>query len=123
MILNFNNATPKSRSEEFSPWEFGLPSMIMTDMEIFGLFNIISRERMKDIMAEHALQLSGIVKTDDIVKTGQMAGARYILSGSFTEMNGTLKIEAQVFSVEQCIQIGSASITGLTERYFDLEKK
>ena len=94
MVLNFKNNTVKSKAQEFQPWEFGLSSMIMSDIESIGLFNIISREMLKDIVKEQEFQLSGLVDPRKAVKLGKLAAAKYILAGSFMEMNGGLRIES-----------------------------
>ena len=97
--------------------------MLMADIESIGLFNIVSRERLKDILKEKALQLSGLVDAASVVQVGKLAAAHYILTGSFTEMNGTLRVEAQVFSVESGAQLGAASVTGQTDQFFQIEKQ
>ncbi len=121
--LNFMNNTQKSRAEEFQPWEVGLSSMLTTDIESIGLFNIISKERMKDVMKEQEIQMTGLVNEKDIVNVGKLVGASYILAGAFTEMNGMMRIESQVYSVEKGIQLGTASVQGKTSDFFDLEKQ
>ncbi len=37
VVLNFRNATLKEKAAEYEPWGFGIPSMIMTDLESIGL--------------------------------------------------------------------------------------
>ncbi len=123
VVLNFKNNTPKSRALEYQPWEFGLASMVMTDIEAIGMFNIIGKERLKDVVKEQEFQLSGMVNPDDITRLGKLTGANYILTGSFMEMSGQLRLESQVFSVEKGAQLGTASVTGQTGSFFDLEKR
>ncbi len=122
MVLNFKNNTLKSRAEEFKPWEFGLASMVMTDIEAIGLFNIISRERLKDVVSQQEFQLTGMVDPQKAVKLGKILAARYILTGSFMEMGGVIRIESQVISVETGAQLGGASVNGKTETFFELQK-
>lgn len=123
MVLNLANTTPKARAEEFKPWEFGIASMLMTDLESIGMFNIISRERLKDILSEQEFQVTGVVDPAKAVKLGKIAAAKYILTGSFIEMKGSLRIESQVFSVESGEQLGAAAVTGKTDMFFELEKE
>ncbi len=123
LILNFYNSTPKSRAAEFEPWEYGLASMLMTDMESIGVFNIISKEAMKDVIAEQEFQQTGMIDPKTLVKLGNLVGAHYILKGSFIEMNGMLRIETQVFSVEKGMQLQTAVVNGKTDAFFALEKE
>lgn len=122
MVLNFKNTTLKDRATQFQPWEFGLSSMMITDLESMGLFNILSQERLKDILEQQKLQLSGIVDEKQAIEVGKIAAAKYVLTGSFMEMYGTLRIESQVFSVEQGVQVGAASEIGGTDRFFSMQK-
>lgn len=123
LVLNFYNSTPKSRASEFQPWEYGLASMIMTDMETIGAFNIISKDALKDVIAEQEFQQTGMIDPKTMVKLGNLVGAHYILKGSFMEMNGTLRIETQVFSVEKGMQLQTAVVNGKTQDFFALEKE
>lgn len=122
-VLNFMNITQGERAKEFQPWEYGIPMMLITDIESIGLFNIVSRERLKDILEEQKLQYSGLVDKEQAVQLGKIAAAHYILTGSFAELNEKLRIEARVFSVEKGIQLGAASVTGETDRFFEIEKE
>ena len=123
MVLNFKNNTLKNSAAEYKPWEFGLASMVMTDIESIGLFNIVSREMLKKIISEQEFQLTGFVDPDKAVKIGKIVAAKYVLAGSFMEMKGSLRIESQVISVETGAQLGAASVTGKTDNFFNLEKQ
>jgi TolB-like protein len=122
-ILNFKNTTAQERAMKFQPWEYGLAAMLTTDLEEIGVFNIVDRERLRDILKEQELQYSGLVDPNTAVRVGKLIAARYILTGSFTEMNGGLRISAQIFSVEKGIQLGATSIEGETNNFFLVEKK
>ncbi len=122
-VLNFRNTTEKEQAERFQPWEYGIATMLSTDLEALGVFNIVERERLRDIVREYDLQRSDLVDSQTAVKLGRLVAAHYILTGSFSEMKGELRIAVQVFSVERGVQLGAASIQGETESFFTLEKK
>lgn len=124
MVLNFKNCTQEKFAGEYQPWEYGIASMVMTDIQSIGLFHIISREDLKKIIREQEFQYSGLVDEKNAVKIGKLVAATYILSGSFIVINGILlRIEAKVFSVEKGTQLGAASIKGETNNFFELEKQ
>jgi TolB-like protein len=122
-ILNFKNTTAQERAMKFQPWEYGLAAMLTTDLEEIGIFNIVDRERLRDVLSEQVLQYSGLVDQKTAVRLGRLIAAQYILTGSFVEMNGELRIAAQIFSVEKGIQLGATSIVGETKHFFMVEKK
>ncbi len=123
MILNFKNSTLQDRAEKFSPWEFGLASMVMTDLETVGLFNILSRELLKDVLREQAFQMSGMVNDSQAIEMGRIVAAKYVVTGTFMEMDGSLRIESRLLSVENGVQLGASAVAGRTETFFDLEKQ
>ncbi len=122
-ILNFINTSPAELSAEFQPWEFGIPAMLMTDLESIGLFNLVSRERLNNIIAEQKLQASGLVDPQTTVKLGRLMAAHFILTGSFNVVDGHMRIETNVFSVQSGVQLGAATVSGNTEMFFELEKQ
>jgi len=122
-VLNFRNTTEKEQAARFQPWEYGIATMLSTDLEALGVFNIVERERLRDIVHEHKLQVSDLVDSQTAVKLGRLVAANYLLTGSFSEMKGELRIAVQVFSVEKGVQLGAASIQGETDTFFTMEKK
>jgi len=123
MVVNFKNITVKDMADKYQPWEFGLPAMMMTDLESIGLFNILSWERIEDILEQQKLQSLGLVSEEEAVKIGKLAAARFMLSGTFMVVNGSLRIESKIFSIESGTQLSAASVTGKLDRFFDLEKE
>lgn len=123
VVLDFVNNTSGARASEFQPWELGLASMMMTDLESMGLFNIISRDDVRDISRKRGLQLKRVQTEENALEVGRLVSARYVLAGSFLEMTGKLRVEARVFSVEQGMQLGAASVDGKTDEFFELQKQ
>lgn len=123
MVLNFKNTTLKEKASEYEPWGFGLPSMIMTDLASIGLFNIQSWDTLKDVLEQQAFQSLGVVDEKEAVKIGKIVSARYLLSGSYMILNGSLRIESKIFSVEDGTLLGAESVAGRVDRFFELEKE
>lgn len=123
VVLNFRNNTPEDRAEKFQPWELGLASMMMTDIEKIGLFNIISSKDIKSLSLAKGTGDSETGSDGDSLKIGKLVSAQYVLSGSFMEINGKLKIDARILSVEDDMQLGAESATGETDDFFEIEKQ
>jgi TolB-like protein len=123
MVLNFRNGTLKDKAELYEPWELGLPSMIMTDLETIGVFNIISREMLKEVLREQAMQQTGIVDEKQAVQVGRIVAAKYVLTGNYMALDGQLHIESRLLSVEYGTQLSAAAVTGQVSGFFDLEKQ
>lgn len=123
VVLNFRNNTTEDRANMYQPWELGLASMMMTDLERIGLFNIISSKDIRALSRDMGIDYPKIEAEEDTLKVGRIVSSRYALSGSFMEMDGVLRIEARVFSVENEMQLGAASVTGRTDNFFELQKQ
>ncbi len=67
----------------------GLTDDIMTLFVKTKRFDIIERKKLKSILQEQELQLSGLVNTEDAVKVGNLIGAKYIITGSITSADAT----------------------------------
>jgi len=59
-------------------------------------FDIMERERLQAILKEQELQISGLVRTEDAVKVGRIAGARYMIFGSVTGADATHSEEEKI---------------------------
>lgn len=123
MVLNFTNTSATDAAPRYQPWEYGIPAMVMTDLETIGLFNILSWKRIEDILEQQKFQSLGMVSEKDAVKIGRLAAARYTLAGTFMVMDGTLRIESKLFDVESGTQFGAAAVTGEVGRFFQMEKE
>jgi TolB-like protein len=123
VVLDFENNTSGARAAEFQPWELGLASMMMTDLEAIGLFNIISRDNVREVSRKRGLRITSLRTDENALEVGRLVAAKYVLVGSFLEMSGKLRVEARVFSVEQGIQLGAASVDGKTSEFFELQKQ
>lgn len=123
VVLNFRNNTTEDRAKKFQPWELGLASMMMTDLEKIGLFNIISSKDIRALSRDMGIDYPEIETEEDTLKVGRIVSSRYVLSGSFMEINGELRIEARVLSVENEMQLGAAFVTGSTDNFFELQKR
>ncbi|MBW1743653.1 MAG: hypothetical protein JRJ47_09530 [Deltaproteobacteria bacterium] len=123
VVLDFVNNTSGERAKEFQPWELGLASMMMTDLESMGLFNIINRDDVRDISRKRGIAFSSIQTDENTLEIGRLVAARYVFTGSFLELSGKLRVEARVFSVDQGMQLGAAAVSGKTQEFFELQKQ
>jgi TolB-like protein len=124
VVLNFKNSTAGDGADKYQPWELGLASMMMTDLEKIGLYNIISSKDVKTLSRGIGITDPGKNRIEnDPLNAGKIVSAKYVLSGSFIEMGGQLRIEVRVINVKTEHQIGVASVLGITEDFFNLQKQ
>ena len=63
-------------------------------------FEVVERNLLSKVMAEHALSLSGLVDGTSAQKLGRILGVEAIATGSITDLGTTLKLNARLISTE-----------------------
>jgi len=72
---------------------------------------LVDREDLKKVLAEHELNLSGLVAPGAAVTTGQLTGARILVTGSVLQVGDKLYLVAKIIGTETSRVIG-ASVKG-----------
>ncbi|GBE08886.1 putative lipoprotein/NMB1164 precursor [bacterium BMS3Bbin11] len=73
----------------YGSWQLGegLAEILVTELVKSGRFLVVERESIRGIISEQELGLSGLVRKETAVKTGQMSGAQFYIKGAITEFN------------------------------------
>lgn len=119
-ILYFDNG---SDNAELSRLRKGLADMLISDLSKVKMLNVIERARLEEILKEQKLNNSKEFDPSTASKVGKLLGVQYILTGSFFDMLGSMRIDARIIDVETGKIIKSEGIDGATNTFFDLEKK
>jgi TolB-like protein len=114
--------TPSSTSAELAPLGVGLQSMLTTDLGIVPAFVIVERARLRDIQSELKLHESNLVDKDTAAKIGGLAGASHLLVGSFTVVNGRMRIDVRLFSVASGAIVLAEKQEGEQAKFFEIEQ-
>ncbi|MFC1772298.1 CsgG/HfaB family protein [Pseudomonadota bacterium] len=65
----------------------GMTEILITELIRTNRFNLVERDVMSDVVSEQALGQTGLVTGETAVRTGQMAGADYMIKGAVTEFH------------------------------------
>lgn len=136
MITNLNNTTPNADAKRIAILYFdsgsdnaelirlrkGLADMLISDLSKVKMLNVIERARLEEILKEQKLNNSKEFDPATASKVGKLLGVQYILTGSFFDMLGSMRIDARIIDVETGKIIKSEGIDGATNTFFDLEK-
>jgi len=63
----------------------GASDMLITALVKTKKYRVYERERLKSIMKEQKLQMSGAVDQSTAIQIGKLVGAKYIITGAVTE--------------------------------------
>jgi len=85
-------------------------------------FKIVEREKMKEILAEHSLNASGLVDPLTAVSVGKLAGAQFLVAGSVTGLSSKKSGASYSHSEKGSIDFNSYTvIANITLRIIDIE--
>ena len=120
LILPFHVATEEPGYEALGE---ALQELLVADLSAFPEIEVVDRKHLDEVLKEHELSLSGLAEKATQIKVGRLLGARLLLSGTFTLVNSTIKINGHLFEVASSQLVRSREVTGKVEEWLDLERQ
>lgn len=71
-------------------------------------FDVIDRNHLKSLMAEHKLSMSGLIDPNSIRKVGKIAGADVLVTGSLTPFGDSIRVSCKAIDTTTAKVIGVA---------------
>ena len=118
-IIYFDNSSDDKKLDQLKK---GLTDMLISDLNKVSMLNVIERTRLEEILKEQKLNNSANFDSKTASKIGKLLGVEHIMTGSFFELMGRLRIDARLIDVETGKIIKSEGVDGPTGTFFDLEK-
>lgn len=81
---------------------------------------VLERKKLKSLLDEIGLSMSGLVDSRSAVKAGKLIGAQYMVLGSIVFVRNKIMINARVVSVETTEILVSTSVRGDADKGLDL---
>jgi len=119
-VSYFDNNTGKA---EYDPLAKGLADMLITDLGNVAGLRVVEREKLNQVLAELKLSRSKFIDPKTAQRVGKGLAARFILSGGYTLVGDTIRIDARVFNVETAAVLASERVEGKKDEFFALEKE
>ena len=104
-VLDFEGIGVSENEARALSGRFGNEFMILSK----GVYTLVERNRMGQILKEQGFQNTGIVSSEDAVKLGEALGADYIVTGSISKVGALFSINARLLKVESGEIIKSSS--------------
>ena len=118
-VSYFDNNTGKA---EYDPLAKGLADMLITDLGQVRALRIVEREKLNQILTELKLSRSKFIDPKTAQRLGKGLAAQFVLSGGYTLVADTIRIDARVFNVETGAVLTSEKVEGKKDEFFALEK-
>ncbi len=116
-VLYFKVQAP---DESYDYLSEGLAEMLMTDLANQPDITVVERERLDEVLQEHALGGTGITDPEEAIEVGRILKLDLMIMGSLTMVGESMRLDAQVLGVETGEILGgvraeSGSIDGVFE--------
>ncbi|MEI7670911.1 MAG: tetratricopeptide repeat protein [Deltaproteobacteria bacterium] len=112
-VLPLDNISKKSDLEWLSE---GIPESLIAKLQNVRALHMVERMRIKRVIEEQKLQMSGQVDPGSAREAGKLLGADTILIGSFMEWRGEVKITMRLVQVETGSVLRAIEETGHLDR-------
>jgi TolB-like protein len=118
-ILNFENTSGKVN--EYG--DIGGPLRDMLNTDLSGVKNLfmVDRQALEKVLDEQNLNNTSRFDQSAATKLGKLLGAEIILTGTYFEFYGNLRIDARFISVETGEIAFSVGVDGAREKLFDIK--
>lgn len=107
-------------AENFEALEIGVQQMLLTELAQNSSLRIVERSLLRDILAEQDLATAGRVDPQTAASVGRLVGARYIITGQFTDLYGDFRMDGRIINVETGEIIKTEQVRAQRERLYDL---
>ncbi len=119
-IISFDNSSGKE--SEYGDLGGPLRDMLTTDLNRVKNLTMVDRQALEKLLNEQNLNNSKSFDQATASKLGKLLGAEIIITGTYFEFFGTLRVDAKFINVETGEIAFSLGVDGAREKFFDLKK-
>jgi TolB-like protein len=104
----------------YEPLAISVPEAITEALLRGEVFIPVERSALGRILAEQELSMTGMVDATTAVKIGQLAGVRYVMTGTVAVVGDQIRLSCRIIDVETAEIVYAGSVYGEDEYIFDL---
>ena len=119
-IISFDNSSGKE--SEYGDLGGPLSEMLTTDLSSVKNLKMVDRQALEKLLNEQNLNNSKSFDQATATKLGKLLGAEIIITGTYFEFFGTLRVDAKFINVETGEIEFSVGVDGAREKLIDLKK-
>jgi TolB-like protein len=117
-IINFDNSTGKI--SEYGDIGGPLRDMLISDLTDVKNISMVDRQALEKVLNEQNLNNSNRFDQNTSTKLGKLLGAEVIITGTYFEFFGSLRVDAKFINVETGQILYSVGVDGSREKLLDL---
>ena len=119
-IIAFDNTSGKI--SEYGDLGGPLRDMLTSDLSLVKNLTMVDRQSLEKLLAEQNLNNSKNFDNATAARLGKLLGAEIIITGTYFELFGSLRVDAKFINVETGAISFSVGVDGAREKFFDLKK-
>ncbi len=121
-VLDFDNNSLADR-QRLEALRQGLAQMFSSELAQLQALNLVERANLHRVIEEMKLGQAGMIDDKTAQQVGKLAGAQYLLLGSFIYLpGGKLRVDTRVVEVETGRILKAGEETGKEGQLFDMVK-
>jgi len=118
-IINFDNTSGKT--SEFGDLGGPLRDMLTTDLTEVKNLSMVDRQALEKVLNEQNLNNTNRFDQNTATKLGKLLGAEIIITGTYFEFYGNLRVDAKFINVKTGEIAFSVGVDGAREKLLDLK--
>ena len=119
-IISFDNSSGKE--SEYGDLGGPLRDMLTSDLNDVKNLTMVDRQALEKLLTEQNLNNTKSFDQATATKLGKLLGAEIIITGTYFEFLGSLRVDAKFINVETGEIAFSVGVDGTREKFFDLKK-
>ena len=96
-ISDFTNSTGAFSMDKY---ETSLPEMLKTELSHSPDITVVERSKLESVYQELALAQAGMISSEEAMQVGQLAGARFVVTGELSKVAGRYRIDTHIVDVQ-----------------------
>jgi TolB-like protein len=123
-ILDFDIGLTMGQNHEtaadYDALRRGLASLTISEVAANPNVRVVERAQIQQILQEQNLGREGRVDPSTVSRIGRLLGARYMVTGTFYDNRGSLKVNSRVFNTETGEILKTSEVSGRMDNLFDM---
>jgi TolB-like protein len=123
-ILDFDIGLTMGQNHEtaadYDALRRGLAALTITEMTANTTVRVVERTQLQQLLQKQNLGREGRVDPSTVSRIGRLIGARYMVTGTFYDNRGVVKINTRMFNSETGEILKTSEVTGRMDNLFDL---
>lgn len=115
-----NGGSFGAAKEDLDALTVGLQQMLITELEQNSALRLVERSMIRDLMAEQDMGATDRVDAQTAARLGRIVGARYAITGVFTDLNGDFRMDGRVIDVETTEILETEQVRDNRDKLYDM---